>query len=115
VSLVVIGKNGVLLADGQGSPAATQTLLTKIATLTPLPVRWYVVGSDHGDHTGGNSVLPKDITFIVHPTSRTQLERDAASSNGQRVVIVPPVAMRGDRQVIDVGGTEVQVLFLGRA
>jgi glyoxylase-like metal-dependent hydrolase (beta-lactamase superfamily II) len=115
VSLVVIGKNGVLLADGQGSPAATQTLLTKIATLTPLPVRWYVVGSDHGDHTGGNSALPKDITFIVHPTSKAQLERDAASSNGQRVVIVPPVALSGDRQVIDVGGTEVQVLFLGRA
>ena len=30
-------------------------------------------------------------------------------------VVVPPVAMSGDRQVIDVGGLEVQVLFLGRA
>src|SRR5262245_31854792 len=115
VSLVVIGKNGVLIADGQGSPAATQTLLDKIRTLTPLPVRWYVVGSDHGDHTAGNAVLPKDITYIVHPTSKAQLERDAASASGGRVVVVPPVAMTGERQVVDVGGTVVQVLFLGRA
>ena len=115
VSLVVIGKAGVLIADGQGSPAATQTMLDKIRTLTSLPVRWYVVGSDHGDHTAGNSVLPKDITYIVHPTSKAQLERDAASATGSRVVVVPPVAMTGEKQSIDVGGTEVQVVFLGRA
>jgi glyoxylase-like metal-dependent hydrolase (beta-lactamase superfamily II) len=115
VSLVVIGKSGVLIADGQGNPAATQTMLDKIRTLTTLPVRWYVVGSDHGDHTAGNSALPKDITYIVHPTSKAQLERDAANATGSRVVVVPPVAMTGDKQVVDVGGMEVQVLFLGRA
>ena len=68
VSLIVVGNDGVLLADGQGSPAATQTLLDRIKALTPKPLRWYVVGSDHGDHTAGNTVLPKDVTYIVHPT-----------------------------------------------
>ena len=62
------------------------------------------------------------------------LERDAATAMGDNLkaaaeaisagkpappprppVIVPPAAMTGDRQVIDVGGLEVQVLFLGRA
>ena len=75
VSLIVIGNDGVLLADGQGSPAATQTLLDRIRTLTPKPLKWYVVGSDHGDHTAGNTVLPKDVVYIVHATSRAQLER----------------------------------------
>ena len=115
VSMIVIGRNGVLIADGQGNAQATQKMLDRIRTVTNLPVRWYVVGSDHGDHTAGNSVLPKDITYIVHPTSKAQLERDAANATGSRVVVVPPVAMTGDRQVVDVGGTEVQVLFLGRA
>jgi hypothetical protein len=68
VSLVVVGSNGVLVADGQGSVEATSTMLQRIRALTPLPVKWYVMGSDHGDHTAGNSVLPKDITYIV-PTS----------------------------------------------
>jgi cyclase len=123
VSLFVVGQNGVLIADGQGSPAATRTMLEKIKSVTTLPVRWYVVGSDHGDHTAGNSELPKDIRYVVHPTSRAQLVRDstsAASSGGRagqppRVVIVPSTAMTGDRETIDLGGISVDVLFLGRA
>ena len=123
VSLFVVGRNGVLIADGQGSPAATQTMLDKIRTVTPLPVRWYVVGSDHGDHTAGNAVLPKDIRYVVHPTSRAQLVRDstaAASSGGRggqppRVVVVPATPMTNDRELIDLGGITVDVRFLGRA
>lgn len=118
VSLFVVGADGVLIADGQGNPAATQTMLDHIRKITPRPVRWYVVGSDHGDHTAGNSVLPKDITYIVHPTSKAQMERDAANANRNPKappVVVPPTAMTGDKEVVDVGGIEVQVLFLGRA
>lgn len=91
VSLVVIGRDGILIADGQGSVQATQTMLDRIKTLSPLPVRWYVVGSDHGDHTGGNAALPKDVTMI----SRASLG--------------------GDEKSFDVGGRMVKVLFLGRA
>ena len=125
VSLVVIGDSGVLIADGQGSPQATQTLLDRLKILTPLPVKWYVVGSDHGDHTAGNSVLPKDITYVVHPTSLGQLQRDSAAAVTQaasrtgaaapRVVVVPRTAMSSDKEVIDVGGITVHALFLGRA
>ena len=133
VSLIVVGKSGVLIADGQGSPAATQTMVDKIRTVSPLPIKWYVVGSDHGDHTAGNSVLAKDITYIVHRTSRAQLVRDstaAATTNARaasdatarggaapapRAVIVPPVAMSADEQSIDLGGITVRVMFLGRA
>jgi glyoxylase-like metal-dependent hydrolase (beta-lactamase superfamily II) len=91
VSLVVIGRDGVLIADGQGNLQATQTMLDRIKTLSQLPVRWYVVGSDHGDHTAGNAALPKDVTMI----SRANLGADEKS--------------------IDVGGTTVRVVFLGRA
>ena len=118
VTLFVVGANGVLIADGQGSPAATQKLLDAIKAVTPKPVRWYVVGSDHGDHTAGNSVLPKDITYIIHPNSLAQMQRDAANPNRQPnapPVIVPPAAMSGASQTIDVGGIEVRAMFLGRA
>ena len=134
VSLIIVGTDGVLIADGQGTPRETQQLLDAVKTITPTPVKWYVVGSDHGDHTAGNSVLPKDIAFIVHPSSRANLERDAATVMGQNLkaaaeamtkggppptlrpaVVVPPAAMTGERETIDVGGIEVQVAFLGRA
>jgi len=118
VSLFVVGSDGVLLADGQGSVAATQTLVKAIRAVTPKPIRWYVVGSDHGDHTAGNSVLPKDVRYIIHTNSLAQMRRDAARpgrSADAPPVVVPPVAMTGDSETIDVGGIEVRVLFLGRA
>jgi glyoxylase-like metal-dependent hydrolase (beta-lactamase superfamily II) len=91
VSLIVIGRDGVLIADGQGSVQATQTMLDRIKTLSPLPIRWYVVGSDHGDHTGGNAALPNDVMMIARGS------------------------LNGDERIIDVGGTSVRVVFLGRA
>jgi glyoxylase-like metal-dependent hydrolase (beta-lactamase superfamily II) len=91
VSLVVIGHDGVLIADGQGSVQATQMMLDRIKTLSPLPVRWYVVGSDHGDHTGGNAALPNDVTIITR------------------------AGMSGDERSVDLGGTTVRIVFLGRA
>jgi cyclase len=118
VSLFVVGNDGVLIADGQGSVAATQTMVDHIRKVTPKPLKWYVVGSDHGDHTAGNSVLPKDITYIVQANSLATLKRSAANPNPQPnapAVIVPPAAMTGNTQVIDVGGIEVRALFLGRA
>ena len=118
VSLFVVGNDGVLIADGQGSVSATQTMVDQIRKVTPKPLKWYVMGSDHGDHTAGNSVLPRDITYIVQANSLATLKRDAANPNRQPnapAVIVPPAAMTGDTQVIDVGGIEVRAMFLGRA
>jgi len=102
VSLFVVGTDGVLIADGQGSPAATQKLLDAIAKVTARPVKWYIVASDHGDHTAGNSVLPKDITYIVTPASKAAMKLDAP-------------AMTGTTQTVNVGGIEVQAINAGRA
>jgi cyclase len=102
VSLFVVGNDGVLIVDGQGSVDATKKMLAEIAKVTSKPVKWYIVGSDHGDHTAGNSVLPADVTYVVTPFSKGQLKLSAP-------------AMTGDTQVINVGGIEVQALYLGRA
>jgi glyoxylase-like metal-dependent hydrolase (beta-lactamase superfamily II) len=102
VSLFVVGADGVLIADGQGSPEATKKMLDAIAKITPKPITWFIVGSDHGDHTAGNSVLPAGIRFIVSPASRAQMKLESP-------------AMKGDREIVDVGGIEVQALNLGRA
>jgi glyoxylase-like metal-dependent hydrolase (beta-lactamase superfamily II) len=103
VSLFVVGTNGVLLADGQGNARATATMLEKIREVTDKPLKWYVVGSDHGDHTGGNSALPAGLKWVVHPTSRSIMRLDS----------IPHIT--GDRESIDLGGITVDVLSLGRA
>lgn len=118
VSMWVVTSDGVLLADGQADPAKTQKLLDAIAKTTDQPLKYYIVCSDHGDHTGGNSVLPAGVTMIAHPTSKAVLEK-SASAPARRPdapkVVVPNEVLQGDKKVITLGGTEIQVLFLGRA
>src|SRR5215470_10696850 len=50
-SMFVVTADGVLVADGQGDAAATKGLVDAIAKVTPKPIRYVVIGSDHGDHT----------------------------------------------------------------
>src|SRR6185295_11008679 len=62
-SMFVVTNDGVLVADGQGSPDAVKLMLAEIAKITPQPVKVVVMCSDHGDHTNGNSAFPPGTEF----------------------------------------------------
>ena len=102
VSLFVVTSAGVLVADGQGSVAETQRLIAEIAKITPRPITHVVIGSDHGDHTAGNSAFPAGVKYYVHPTSQAILSIAGAE------LVTEGTAMR-------IGETEIRILFLGRA
>jgi cyclase len=104
-NLIVITNEGVLVADGQGTAENVARLVADIATLTPQPIKYVVVGSEHGDHIGGDASFPASTSFLVHPNSRATLEKRIGRQ-------AEPVA---DTRVISMGGTEIQILFLGRA
>src|SRR3989475_3122585 len=72
--MFVVTRDGVLVADGQGSPAATKGLVDAIRQVTDKPIKYVVICSDHGDHTGGNTSFPATVTYIVHPTSKAILD-----------------------------------------
>jgi cyclase len=108
--MFVVTNDGVLVADAQGSAAATAGLVEAIRKVTPKPIKYVVVCSDHGDHTGGNSVLPPGIAYFIHPTSKAILE---SQTNGWK----PPAGTRlvAEKQTVSMGGEEFEILFLGRA
>ena len=117
VSLFVVTAEGVLVADGQGNVEETARLVETIAGITDRPITHVVIGSDHGDHTGGNSVFPADAAFLAHPRSHAILEASANNPNRREgaAPVVVPTELVGERTVLHIGGTEVHVLFLGRA
>lgn len=114
--MIVVGSDGVLVADGLGTVEDTKRMVEEIAKLTPLPIRWVVVGSDHGDHRGGDSAFPKDAKFYVTTFSNDVLKTNAKKAKpGDPVVRVADVIV-DDTLAIDVGGgRQVQVMNLGRA
>ncbi len=105
-NLIVITSDGVLVADGQGTPEATKKMVDAIALLTPQPIKYVVVCSEHGDHTGGNDAFPATATFISSPLSQANLARQAKR--------VPTVTV-ADRRVLKMGDTEIQILNSGRS
>ena len=118
-SLVVVTPDGVLVADGQGTVPQTERMVAEIRKLTDRPIRYVVIGSNHGDHTGGNAGFPESATFIAHPVSQAALQRAASQPPRQggapapRVVV--PTETVADRRVLNMGGTEIQILNLGRS
>lgn len=107
VSLIVISNDGVLVADGQGNVEQAKEMVDWIKKTTTQPIKYVIVCSDHGDHTGGNAAFPAGVTFVAHPTSKKVLD-DAGK---------PPFVTEAvpHRRVIHLGTTDVEVLFLGRA
>jgi len=109
-NLFLVTTEGVLVADGQGDPGATRRLVEAIGKVTAQPIRYVVICSDHGDHTAGNESFPSGVTFIAHPTSKSNLERDDSPRKIPR-----PSELVSERKVLQLGAQEIQILFLGRA
>jgi glyoxylase-like metal-dependent hydrolase (beta-lactamase superfamily II) len=100
-NLIVITSAGVLIAESQGTVDNVRRLVADVAKLTPQPIKYVVVGSEHGDHTGGITAFPAGVVYLAHPFSAPRIKQPTE-----------PVA---DKRVISLGGTEIDVLFLGRA
>jgi glyoxylase-like metal-dependent hydrolase (beta-lactamase superfamily II) len=90
-NLIVVTADGVLVADGQKDAATTRKMVDWIATVTRQPIKVVVIGSEHGDHTGGHSSFPPDVTFIKSPLAK------------------------GKQMTLAMGATDIQVLDRGRA
>jgi len=114
-NMIVITRDGVLLCDAQGNPEATRKEVEAIGKLTSQPIKYVVIASDHGDHTGGNQSLPPGVTFFIHPNSKEILEREEAHAKPGAWKLPADAQLVTDKKILHMGGEEIQILFLGRA
>ncbi|HWV35324.1 MAG TPA: MBL fold metallo-hydrolase [Thermomicrobiales bacterium] len=108
VSLVVVTTEGVVVVDGQNDVPQTEAMIGLIKKLTPQPIKYVVVASDHGDHVNGNAAFKAafpDVVFLASPVSQGRLAKTDHP---------PTQAVEGSR-TIRLGNTDIQILSLGRA
>ncbi len=79
-NMFVVTGAGVIVADGQGTPAQTKGLVDAIKNVTRKPITTVVIASDHGDHTGGNVSFPPGVHYIIHPHSKAMLDQSAEAA-----------------------------------
>jgi len=83
-SIAIIGSDGVLVFDTNGTPSAAAAVLAQIRTLTAQPVRYIVNSHWHWDHWYGTEIYTKafpDVTVIAHEKTKMMMAGPALDFN----------------------------------
>lgn len=105
-SLVVVGKDAILLVDTLNTPAATW-LKTELDKRFHLPVKYVVYSHNHSDHIYGAEVFQSPQTsFIAHELAKQDITmtRDAT--------VIPTLTFT-DQMTVDLGDHMVELRYHG--
>ncbi len=83
-SVAILGRDGVLVFDNNGTPAAAAAVLAEIRTLTDQPVRYIVNSHWHWDHWYGTEVYANafpGVRIIAHEKTRQMMMGPALAFN----------------------------------
>lgn len=110
-SMFVVTKAGVIATDpiGLRRPQAVTTYIDEIKKVTSQPIKYVIYSHSHYDHIAGGKPF-KDLgaKFIAHKNALAQLKRFPSAD------VVMPDETTGDKRVITLGGTTVELLYAGR-
>src|SRR5262245_3677144 len=83
-SIAVLSRDGVLVFDTNGTPAASAAVLAEIRTLTNQPVRWIVNSHWHWDHWYGTETYQRafpEVRIVAHEKTRALMMGPALEFN----------------------------------
>ena len=109
-SMFVVTPEGVIATDpiSENRPAA-EAYVAEIRKLTPAPIRYVVYSHHHPDHiAGGKPFKDAGATFVAHKRAKERLEEM------KRADIVIPDEVVDDKRTLVLGGTELELIFVGR-
>ncbi|GAB3192304.1 MBL fold metallo-hydrolase [Geodermatophilus arenarius] len=127
---LVVGDGACLVVDTRSSPAEAADLAAAVRRVTPHP--WTVVNTHaHYDHCFGNAAFRPATVWGTRGCAADLLATgeaqraarvaellaagdDEAAAQVRRAPLDPPDALIDDVAVLDVGGVEVVLRFLGR-
>jgi glyoxylase-like metal-dependent hydrolase (beta-lactamase superfamily II) len=115
VSVVAFsGTDGLLIID-TGYERTAIHLKEKLDELSTKPLKYIVNTHIHGDHTGGNLILGKDVDIIAHSTVKEYLSKD--KTQGDKVIpafpeYAQPNITFTDRMNLDYNGQTLQLIHL---
>ena len=105
-SVFAVTPAGVIATDPINADAA-RWLEAEITRRFAQPVRYLVYSHDHADHIAGGEVFADTAIVVAHEKAK------AAIVGQQRPTAVPHVTF-SDRMTIDLGGTVVELVYVGR-
>jgi glyoxylase-like metal-dependent hydrolase (beta-lactamase superfamily II) len=110
-SMFVVTPAGVIATDPIGylRPQAVTTYIDEIKKVTKAPIKYLVYSHHHFDHiAGGKPFKDAGAVVVAHHRARAHLAKLKHPD-----VVVPDVGT-GDRHVITLGGTRLELHYVGR-
>jgi glyoxylase-like metal-dependent hydrolase (beta-lactamase superfamily II) len=109
-SMFIVTKDGVIATDpiSERRPAA-KTYIEEIQKITKAPIKYVIYSHLHYDHIAGGKPF-KDLgaTFIAHKNAKDRIVQLKPAD------IVVPDQTVGDKKVIKLGGTTLELIYVGR-
>ncbi len=96
-SIAILSRDGVLVFDTNGTPAAAAAVLAEIRKLTDRPVRWIVNSHWHWDHWYGTEIYQRafpDVRIVAHEKTRELMMGPALEFNRPGLETQLPVYLR---------------------
>jgi cyclase len=94
---VAVGKDGIIMVDGQYAPLHDK-IKAAIEAISNKPIKYLINTHFHGDHTGGNELFAKDgVSIVAQVNVKNRLA--AGTSNGltgAKTPPAPPAALPSD-------------------
>jgi glyoxylase-like metal-dependent hydrolase (beta-lactamase superfamily II) len=104
---IAVGSDGILMVDTEFAPLHDK-IKAKIASLSPLPIKFIINTHYHGDHTGGNAGFAKDgVLIVAHENVAKRMSNPPPGANGQPGTPAPKGAL--PVQSYSGQGTEVKI------
>jgi glyoxylase-like metal-dependent hydrolase (beta-lactamase superfamily II) len=110
-AMFVVTPDGVIATDPIGylRPPAVQAYIAEIRKISQAPIKYVVYSHHHYDHIAGGKPF-KDLgaTFVAHKNAKMRLEQLAHPD-----VVIPDVTV-DNQHVIELGGTRLELHYVGR-
>ena len=111
-AMFVVTPAGVIATDpiSYGRPQAAKTYVEEIRKITKAPIRYLIYSHHHYDHiAGGKPFKDAGAVFVAHKNTKTILE-----DRKNPEVVVPDFVVDDEGGKIELGGTTLELLYLGK-
>jgi glyoxylase-like metal-dependent hydrolase (beta-lactamase superfamily II) len=106
-SVFAVTSAGIIATDPINAPAATW-LKDELKKRWPdKPIKFVVYSHDHADHISGGEVWTDTATVVAHENAKEPIV-------GEKRPTPPPQITFSDKATIDLGGTAVELIWVGR-
>jgi glyoxylase-like metal-dependent hydrolase (beta-lactamase superfamily II) len=105
-SVFAVTPAGIIATDPINADAA-QWLKAELQRRFNQPVKYLIYSHDHADHIAGGEVFADTATVVAHENAK------AAIVGERRPTAVPQVTF-SDRMTIELGGTVLELIYVGR-